>query len=281
MTPTFHLVDVFGDGPFSGNPVAVISGAGSLQTQDMQRIARWFNLSETTFLLPPTRSAADYKVRIFTLQTEIPFAGHPTLGTCHAWLAAGGKPTDDDEIVQECGAGLVKIRRSSGRLSFAAPPLIRSGAPTEDELADARRLLRIAPEDVLDAAWIDNGPGWLGIRLASAEKVLSLDPLRSWPRTIDVGVVGPHAGGGDVAFELRAFFTDPHGTIIEDPVTGSLNASVADWLFASGEARADYVAAQGTCLGRKGRIHVSRDAEGQTWVGGQTRTHVEGQFGGL
>ncbi|MNK83585.1 Trans-2,3-dihydro-3-hydroxyanthranilate isomerase [compost metagenome] len=281
MASRFQMVDVFGVGPVSGNPVAVILGAETLEAEDMQRVALWFNLSETTFLLPPTRAEADYKVRIFTLSGEIPFAGHPTLGTCHAWLAAGGVPKNETEVIQECGAGLVTIRRDPGRLSFAAPPLIRSGTPSAQELADACQLLGIEPEDVMDAAWVNNGPGWLGIKLASAERVLSLNPLRSWPRPIDVGVVGPHAKGSEVAFELRAFFTDNQGTVIEDPVTGSLNASVGDWLFNTGDAKGAYVAAQGTCLGRQGRIHVSRDAEGRTWVGGETRTHVEGKFLGF
>jgi PhzF family phenazine biosynthesis protein len=281
MESRFHMVDVFGTGPVSGNPVAVVAPGGTLEAEDMQRIAVWFNLSETTFLLPPTRSGADYRVRIFTLNQELPFAGHPTLGTCHAWLAGGGEPKDREEIIQECGAGLVPIRRGQGRLAFAAPPLIRTGAPSAEELAEARRLLGLEPGEVVDAAWVDNGPGWLGIKLASAERVLALQPARSWPRHIDVGVVGPHAQGSEAAFELRAFFTDPRGAILEDPVTGSLNASVAEWLFATGDARGSYVAAQGACLGRRGRIHVSRDPDGRIWIGGATRTQVEGRFVGI
>ena len=211
----------------------------------------------------------------------MPFAGHPTLGSCHAWLAAGNRPKKAGEIAQECGAGLVAIRRDGERLSFAAPALIRSGAPSPDELAEARELLGIASSDVVDAAWIDNGPGWLGIRLASAQEVLSLTPARSWPGRIDVGVVGPHAPGGDAAVEVRAFFSDHLGSIVEDPVTGSLNASVAQWLFATGAVEEAYVAAQGTCLGRKGRVHISRDETGQVWVGGEARVHVEGRLQGI
>ncbi|WP_177424314.1 PhzF family phenazine biosynthesis protein [Pseudomonas sp. MYb185] len=281
MTAVFQMVDVFGDGPVSGNPVAVIAQANDLEPEQMMRITHWFNLSETTFLLPPTRPEADYRVRIFTLSGEIPFAGHPTLGTCHAWLAAGGKPKDGSEIIQECAAGLIAIRREQGRLAFAAPPLLRSGAPSAQELAEAREVLGIEAHDVIDAAWLDNGPGWLGIKFASADKVLSLNPLRSWPRQVDIGVVGPHPAGSDVAFELRAFFSDSLGTIIEDPVTGSLNAAVGDWLFNTGDARNAYIAAQGGRLGRSGRIYVRRDAQGQTWVAGQTRTHVQGQFLGV
>ncbi len=272
------MVDVFGAEAFSGNPLAVITGAGDLTTEDMLRITRWFNLSETTFLLPPIDPTADYRVRIFTLEREMPFAGHPTLGTCHAWLEAGGVPKNGGEIIQECGAGLVRIRRDADRLSFAAPALIRSGAPSAGKLNEAVRFLGITVDEVVDAAWVDNGPGWLGIRLASAEKVLALAPSRSWSERIDIGVVGPHAPGGDAAFEVRAFFSDHIGAIIEDPVTGSLNASLAQWLFDSGVAGADYVAAQGTCLGRKGRVYASRDGNGQVWIGGKTRTHVAGRL---
>ncbi|WP_447742597.1 PhzF family phenazine biosynthesis protein [Variovorax boronicumulans] len=282
MSITVHMVDVFGAGPLSGNPLAVVTGADALATHDMQQLTRWFNLSETAFVFAPTHPEADYRVRIFTLDREMPFAGHPTLGSCHAWLSGQDAPKQQATVItQECGAGLVQIRRDQGRLAFAAPPLIRSGAPTPAELDDARRLLGIEADDIQDAAWIDNGPGWLGIRLASADKVLSLEPARRWPTRIDVGVVGPHAEGGDAAFEVRAFFTDHLGAIVEDPVTGSLNASLAQWLFATGVARNDYVAAQGTRLGRHGRIHLTRDDTGQVWVGGDTRTHVKGELDGL
>jgi PhzF family phenazine biosynthesis protein len=260
--------------------LAVITGAGALSTEDMQCLTRWFNLSETAFLLPPTHPQADYRVRIFTLDREMPFAGHPTLGSCHAWLTAEGMPRNRAEIIQECGAGLVSIRREAGRLCFAAPPLIRSGAPSEETLADALQFLGIAPEEALDAAWIDNGPGWLGIRLASAERVLSLTPARSWPRRVDIGVVGPHADG-DAAFEVRAFLSDHLGAIVEDPVTGSLNASLAQWLFASGVVSGGYIAAQGRCRGRNGRVHITHDESGRIWVGGNTRTQVEGRLQGI
>jgi PhzF family phenazine biosynthesis protein len=281
MTYSIQMIDVFGSGPLSGNPLAVVTGADNLTTDEMQQLTRWFNLSETTFLLPPTHPQADYRVRIFSLDRELPFAGHPTLGTCHAWLSANGSPKNETGIVQECGAGLVTIRRAHGRLSFAAPPLIRSGAPTPAELEEARQLLGIETQDIVDAAWIDNGPGWLGIRLASAEKVLALNPVRSWPGHIDIGVVGPHAEGSEAAFEVRAFFSDHLGAIAEDPVTGSLNASLAQWLFATGIVTEDYVAAQGTRLGRRGRIYLTRDDAGQIWVGGEAYTHVEGRLHGL
>jgi PhzF family phenazine biosynthesis protein len=276
MTQSIHFVDVFGTGPLSGNPLAVVSGADAFSTGDMQRLTRWFNLSETAFLLAPAHPQAHYRVRIFTLDREMPFAGHPTLGSCHAWLATQGASAGAAQFIQECGAGLVPIRHDHGRLAFAAPPLIRSGTPAPDALDAALRMLGIGARDVLDAAWVDNGPGWLGIRLASAEQVLALEPARRWPGRIDVGVVGPHPAGADAAFEVRAFFSDHRGAIVEDPVTGSLNASLAQWLFASGVAQRDYVAAQGTRLGRRGRIHLGRDQAGQVWVGGATRSHVQG-----
>ncbi|MGE5723366.1 MAG: PhzF family phenazine biosynthesis protein, partial [Sphingomonadales bacterium] len=275
MRRSFQMVDVFGDGPFSGNPLGVVADAGDLDFDTMQRIARWLNLSETTFLLPPTDPRADYRVRIFTLERELPFAGHPTLGTCHAWLSAGGRPRDPGRIVQQCGAGLVPLRHDGGRLAFAAPPLIRSGPVEAAELEEAAAVLNIARSDIVDAQWVDNGPGWLGILLASAEEVLAIEPQRHHKTRIDIGVVGPHAAGQDVAFELRAIFSDHTGALVEDPVTGSLNASVAQWLIGSGRAPASYLAAQGTRLGRRGRIHVEQ-ADGEIWIGGSTVTEISG-----
>lgn len=276
MSRPFQLVDVFGSGAFSGNPLAVIAAAQDLTTDEMQQITRWFNLSETTFLLPPTQPQADYRVRIFTLAHELPFAGHPTLGSAHAWLEAGGTPHNADVIIQECGAGLVPIRRGHGRLTFAAPPLLRSGQPDEADLAFVAEVLRIPRTAIRDAAWVDNGPGWIGILLDSAEAVLAIEPDRNPSRRIDVGIVGPHPDGGDAAFEVRALFSDAHGALIEDPVTGSLNASLGQWLFASGRAQGAYVAAQGTKIGRKGRVYVEQDDSGQVWVGGYSHTLFSG-----
>lgn len=277
MNRPFKLVDVFGTDPFTGNPLAVIAGAEDLTTEEMQRITRWLNLSETTFLLPPTRSEADYRVRIFTLSHELPFAGHPTLGTCHAWLEAGGVPRRSGVIVQECGAGLVEIRQDGETLAFAAPPLIRAGEPSEADIVRAAQVLRIDRAMITAAQWVDNGPGWLAVLLPSAEAVLAVEPARHHPERIDIGLVGPHAPESETAFELRAIFSGQDGALIEDPVTGSLNASVGQWLFASGRARGAYVAAQGTRLGRVGRVQVSQDASGQVWVGGRTRTMFSGQ----
>jgi PhzF family phenazine biosynthesis protein len=246
----------------------------------MVAFTRWTNLSEATFVLPPTVPEADYRVRIFTSAdasgtrggAELPFAGHPTLGTCHAWLAAGGVPRDPALIVQECGAGLVSIRPSDGTLSFAAPPLLRYEPVDEELVQHIAAVLRIGREAIVDSSWIDNGPGWVGVLLGSAEEVLALEPGFV---DLDLGVVGPHPAGRPEAFELRAFFPR-QGATAEDPVTGSLNASAARWLLDTGRATSPYRARQGTRLGRSGRVHVSRADDGTIWVGGETRTIVTG-----
>ena len=271
----FSVVDVFGDGLFAGNPLAVIAGDIDLDTTEMQRIAHWLNLSETTFLLPPTEAGADYRVRIFTVDRELPFAGHPTLGSAHAWLENGGKPKTEGVVVQQCGAGLVTLRRDGDRLAFAAPPRTRSGPLTDEELDEVIGVLRIGRDQVVDAQWVSNGPGWVAVLMDSAEAVLAIEPAAAHDRLIDIGVVGPHRGG-DADFEIRGLFSTARGTLIEDPVTGSLNASVAQWLFESGRAKGNYVAAQGTKLGRRGRVHLSQDADGQVWVAGTTRTLMSG-----
>lgn len=278
MTRPFQIVDVFGSGPFSGNPLAVVADGEGLSIDEMFQITRWLNFSETTFLLPPTDPAADYRVRIFTLARELPFAGHPTLGTCHAWLAAGGQPQTPGVIVQECGAGLVSVRREGDLLAFAAPPLVRSGPPSEAEISEVAEVLRLDRAAIVDAQWADNGPGWIAVVLASAEAVLAVQPASHHHRTIDIGIVGAHPEGSETAFEVRAIFGDAEGVLREDPVCGSLNASVGQWLFASGRASGAYVAAQGARVGRRGRVHVSQDAAGQVWVGGQTATMFRGEM---
>ena len=270
----FVQVDVFTTASYRGNPVAVVLDGSGLSTGQMQRVAHWANLSETTFVLPPTSPDADYRVRIFTPVTELPFAGHPTLGTCHAWLGAGGEPRDGDPIVQECAAGLVPIRRTPDGLAFAAPPLIRSGPVEDDLVSDIATALGVERSAIVDAAWADNGPGWVAVMLESAEEVLALRPGFI---DLDVGVVGPSPADADVAFEVRAFFPKD-GALLEDPVTGSLNASLAQWLLGSGRAEAPYVAAQGTALGRAGRVHVSRGDDGVIWVAGGTVTCVVGEI---
>jgi PhzF family phenazine biosynthesis protein len=272
------MIDVFGSGDFKGNPVAVVHDAEGLATDEMVAITRWLNLSETTFLLSPTNSEADYRVRIFTLRGELPFAGHPTLGTCHAWLSTGGRPARE-VVVQECGIGLVPLRRGE-RLSFAAPPLIRSGPVDNGFVEEIAAVLGIRSSAIVGAEWVDNGPGWVGILLEDSESVLALEPdigLYRGSEQLDIGVVAPHPDGSDVDFEVRAFFADDKGQLVEDPVTGSLNASLAQWLIGSGRAPDSYVAAQGTSIGRAGRIHITRDGSG-VWVGGSTTTHVSGEI---
>ena len=275
MRRPFSQVDVFAETPYSGNPVAVVFDAGGLDTDEMQRFANWMNLSETTFLLPPDDGAADYRVRIFTPVLELPFAGHPTLGTCHAWLEAGGRPSDPDVVVQECGAGLVPVRRMDGeRLAFAAPPLVRSGPVDEPLVEHIASLLGIGRGEIVDAQWVDNGPGWVAALLDSADAVLAVRPPRELD--IDLGLVGPYPDGSPAAFEVRAYFPKD-GSAVEDPVTGSLNASLAEWLLRTGRATAPYVASQGTALGRAGRAHISTDPDGTIWVGGGTVTCVAGE----
>ncbi len=275
MTHPFQLVDVFGRTAFAGNPLAVVLDAPDADSGELLRIAQWLNLSETTFLLPPTHPEADYRVRIFTLERELPFAGHPTLGSAHAWLENGGTPHHEHRIVQECGAGLVTLRRNEDRLAFAAPPLIRSGPVEADKVAEIAGVLNMDQDDIVDAQWCDNGPGWAVVLLRSAEHVLALRPAAAHPTRIDIGVVGPHAPGSDYAFELRAIFSDHTGALREDPVTGSLNAAVAQWMIDSGRAEAPFRLHQGTCLDRDGEIFADQ-SDGKLWIGGRTQTLFRG-----
>ena len=276
MTPrAFQQVDVFTDTPYLGNPLAVVLDGSGLTTEAMQRFTDWTNLSECTFVLPPTNAEADYRVRIFCPERELPFAGHPTLGSCHAWLAAGGQPRGE-HVVQECGVGLVPIKRDGTRLAFAAPPLRRSGPLDETDVALIARGLGIPRDDIVAHAWCENGPPWLGVMLRSAAQVLTLKPNATVLAGLDIGVVAPQPSGADTAFEVRAFF-HTHDTLSEDPVTGSLNAAVAQWLIGAGLAPDRYVAAQGTAMGRAGRVHIERDANGAIWVGGASVTCISGQ----
>jgi PhzF family phenazine biosynthesis protein len=270
----FHQVDVFSAVPLKGNPLAVVHAAQGLSDATMAAFARWTNLSETTFLLPPTLPGADYRVRIFTPGGELPFAGHPTLGSCWAWLAGGGQPQKEGLVVQECAVGLVRVRRQGQRLAFAAPPLRRTG-PLEAPLL--QRILAatcLGHDDVLHHQWVDNGPGWCALMLRSAARVLAVKVDASLLGDVKLGLVGAHAPGSDCAFELRALYPAPGG-LIEDPVTGSLNASVAQWLIGAGLAPARYVAAQGTVLDRSGRVYVEQ-AGTDIWVGGDIVACVEG-----
>lgn len=272
----FQIVDVFGAEAFAGNPLAVVTTDAELDVATMQRIARWLNLAETAFLLPPADPAADYRVRIFTPARELPFAGHPTLGTCHAWLQAGGVPREESAIVQECGAGLVRLRRDGGSLAFAAPPVIRSGPVDRETLREIAGVLRVAAADIVDAQWVDNGPGWVAVMLASAEAVLAVEPARSHDRHLDLGIVGRHPASHPAAYEIRALFTDAFSAVVEDPVCGSLNASVAQWLIGNGTVAAPYHVTQGRRVDRDGRIDVARDELGQVWIGGRTASLFSG-----
>jgi len=304
----FKQVDVFTAQPYLGNPLAVVLDGSDLSTEDMQGFARWTNLSETTFLLPPSPEAAaqgaDYRVRIFTPGDELPFAGHPTLGSCHAWLQAGGAPKAADVIVQECAKGLVKLRRDGTRLAFAAPSLQRS-APDAALLAQVAVALGLQSQQILAAQWLNNGPTWLGLLLDSMETVLQLQPDAAALKGLvpGVGVAGMDSAPAapDLIVrsnrEARAFgardaaaspanddtpsvevrFFAPDIGVSEDPVTGSFNASLAQWLIADGIAPSRYVAAQGTCIGRAGRVFIEQDATRQVWVGGDSVTCIEGK----
>lgn len=297
----FKQVDVFTATPYYGNPLAVVLDGAGLSDDEMQRFACWTNLSETTFVLPPTQPGADYRVRIFTPGAELPFAGHPTLGTCHAWLEAGGAPKQADVIVQECAVGLVAIRRAGQHLAFAAPPLKRS-TPTPELLASVAQALGISVTQIRAAQHLDNGPQWLGLLLDSTDTVLTLEPNHQALKDLKqkVGVCAVESAPSAINLiakssrEARAFaehaadapqqaapdlevraFAAPVG-ITEDPVTGSLNASLAQWLMAEGHLPERYLASQGTCLGRAGRVQLERDASGQVWVGGQVVTCIDG-----
>ncbi len=267
----FRQVDVFTDTPYLGNPLAVVLGADGVSDDQMRQFANWTNLSETTFVLPPRADGADYRVRIFTPSSELPFAGHPTLGTCHAWLEAGGRPARPGQVLQECGAGLVTIRQDDAGLAFAAPPLLREGPVTGEVAERVAQALNISRADMVDIAWADNGPGWVAVLLESAEAVLAIRPGTVG---MDIGVAGLYPPGSPQALEVRAF--SGQVSTVEDPVTGSLNASVAQWLLGSGRLKAPYVASQGTAMGRRGRVRISSGDDGQVWVGGNVVTCVSG-----
>ena len=292
MARRFQQVDVFTDRALLGNALAVVVVDGEgLSDERMAALARWTNLSETTFLLPPTDPGADYRVRIFTPTVELPFAGHPTLGSCHVWLAAGGVPQKAAEVVQQCGVGLVRIRRDGPRLAFAAPPRRKSGPLDEAMVERIARFLGVPRSDIVAHQHCDNGPGWKAVMLNSAEQVLALKPQLGSEQDLEIGVVAPRGSIGEVgkvgvvgshrdqneaAFEVRAFFP-AHGALAEDPVTGSLNAALAQWLIESGRAPKHYVAAQGTAMGRAGRVFIDHDGS-QVWVGGHVTPCIQGEL---
>lgn len=273
----FKQVDVFSSVALKGNPVAVVLNADSLSDTQMADFARWTNLSETTFVLKPQNPDADYRLRIFTTLNELPFAGHPTLGSCHAWLEAGGVPRGQ-EIVQECAAGLIRLRRQAGQLAFTAPPLLRTGAVEGDLLQRICRGLGIEAQAVVQARWVDNGPGWVALMLRDREQVLALEPDYSQLLGLSIGVVAPwqpELDGDEAQFEVRAFCAGEG--MPEDPVTGSLNAGLAQWLIGAGLAPAHYVASQGTAMGRAGWVSIEQIGE-DIWVGGPAVTCISGQL---
>jgi PhzF family phenazine biosynthesis protein len=270
----FLQVDVFSSTPYLGNPVAVVLDATGLEDGVMQRIARWTNLSETTFLLPPTTTDADYRVRIFTPGGELPFAGHPTLGSAHAWLESGGNPMRADRIVQECSAGLIDVQRTDGILSFGAPATVRTGELEADYLARIVSAFGIREDQVLSHQWVDNGPGWAVIRLATAQEVLDLEPELAQIPDGMVGAIGAYPEGSEHAFEMRTFA--PGAGVAEDPVCGSMNASVGQWLIRTGAVPGGYHVSQGSRLGRAGDIAITADDAGNVWVGGATTTLFRG-----
>ncbi|MGZ7030048.1 MAG: PhzF family phenazine biosynthesis protein [Terriglobales bacterium] len=270
---TFHQLDVFTDIPYKGNPLAVVHDAHDLSDEQMASFARWTNLSETTFLLPPTDPAADYRVRIFTPGGELPFAGHPTLGSCAAWLKAGGTPRESGMIVQECGVGLVRIRRRDTRLAFAAPPLRRSGPVDASSLEQIKLALHLNDNDIVSHQWVDNGPGWCAVMLRSAEQVLAIRPDFAAMGDLRLGIAAPQSASADTDYEVRVFV--PSLGVPEDPVTGSLNAGLAQWLFGSGVVADNYVVRQGTALGRAGKVFVERIGD-DIWIGGEVVGCIEG-----
>jgi len=270
----FAQVDVFSSRSYLGNPVAVILDGEGLTNEEMQTVARWTNLSETTFVLPPTTESADYRLRIFTPGGELPFAGHPTLGSCHAWLEHGGTPRDPETIVQEVEAGLVEVRRGDAILSFAAPPTRRTGELEGPYLQQIIAAFGIDRNKVLSHQWVDNGPGWSVIRLATAQEVLDLDPDLSLIPDAMVGAIGSYPEGSEHAFEMRTFA--PGVGVAEDPVCGSMNASVGQWLTRTGEVTGGYRVSQGSKLGRAGDITITPDEAGNVWVGGATTTLFRG-----
>ncbi|WP_448660283.1 PhzF family phenazine biosynthesis protein [Sphingomonas sp. CJ99] len=276
MTTDFVMVDVFANGPYSGNPLPVLRLDSDRDAAELQAITRWFNLSETAFLLPPDDPAADYRVRIFTLDRELPFAGHPTLGAAHAWLAMGGVQRQPGHIIQQCGIGPVELMLFDDDIGFAAPPLIRSGPVDPDDLERALSILQLAPDQVVAVSWSDNGPGWMLLMLRDAAAVMAVDPVRALGHRAEYGLVGQHPDGGPADWEIRTFFTDAGGMVIEDPVTGSFNAAAALWLRDTGRVDGDYVARQGTMIGRDGRVRVRYIAD-RAWICGRTTTCFDGR----
>ncbi|WP_298333985.1 PhzF family phenazine biosynthesis protein [uncultured Erythrobacter sp.] len=269
--PTCDLVDVFCDGPLSGNPLGVVHGGDNLTTEEMQALTNWLGFSETTFLFPPSDPDADYRVRIFYPGGELPFAGHPTLGSCHSWLAAGGMPASEDKVVQECGIGLVEIRQDGDTLAFRAPELLTYEPLTDQERAAAIAFTGIDEGALVEAVHVVNGPKWQLLRLKTAGDVLAAQPTSKAPLGTDIGLAGPYETGFERDWELRAFFADSHERFSEDPVTGSFNAGVAIHLFKQGLVKGFYVAGQGRKIGANGLVMCAQDESGAVWIGGKSK----------
>ena len=272
---SFQQVDVFTNRPLLGNALAVVHGADNLSDKQMTKFANWTNLSETTFLLNPINDSADYKVRIFTPNNELPFAGHPTLGSCFAWLSNGGIAKSKDVIIQECAIGLIKIRKDGSRLSFEAPELIKSGSVDDLTLKKVAMSLRIGVSDIINHQWVDNGPGWCAVMLKNAQQVLALDPVPQLLKDFKIGVIGSYPDGSETDFEVRAFAM-PYG-IYEDPVTGSLNAGIAKWFFNTNSVKDEYTVSQGKALGRDGKIFIQK-IDNTIWVGGEIISCINGEL---
>jgi PhzF family phenazine biosynthesis protein len=272
---SFQQVDVFTNRPLMGNALAVVHGADNLSDKQMTKFANWTNLSETTFLLNPINDSADYKVRIFTPNNELPFAGHPTLGSCFAWLSNGGIAKSKDVIIQECAIGLIKIRKDGSRLSFEAPELIKSGSLDDLTLKKVAMSLRIGVSDIINHQWVDNGPGWCAVMLKNAQQVLALDPDPQLLKDFKIGVIGSYPDGSETDFEVRAFAM-PYG-IYEDPVTGSLNAGIAKWFFNTNSVKDEYTVSQGKALGRDGKIFIQK-IDNTIWVGGEIISCINGEL---
>lgn len=276
MTMTCDLIDVFCDGPLSGNPLAVVHGGDGLSSEQMLALTQWLGFSETTFLLPPQDDRADYRARIFYPGGELPFAGHPTLGSAFAWVASGGVAANKGTVIQECGIGLVEVRVDGGNLAFKAPDLLKHEPLSDEERADAVRLTGIDESALVEAVHVVNGPQWQLLRLRSAEDVLRAEAAPKAPLGTDIGLAGPHADGGPRDWELRAFFADTYERFVEDPVTGSFNAGVAMHLFGEGLAQGSYTAGQGQKVGANGLVNCERDESGAVWIGGACRMITKG-----